>query len=253
MLGPANSNNATSDVLRQAEQLRDLSSRLLQAQDQERRRIARELHDSAGQLLTALGINLARIAQRVTESSPQVAKEAADSQHLVQQLSQEIRTMSYLLHPPLLDETGLSEAIRWYTQGLMERSALEIQLSIPEDLGRLPREMELVVFRLVQECLTNIHRHSGSKGAFIRISRQPESVSLVVEDQGNGIAPERLAAIQSQGSGVGIRGMRERLRQFGGRMDIESDQSGTKILFTIPLAENSLSKSEPTSEELQAL
>ena len=184
------------EVVRQSEQLRDLSSRLLQAQDQERRRIARELHDSAGQLLTALGINLARIAQRITSTTPALAKETVDSQQLVQQLSQEIRTMSYLLHPPLLDETGLSEAIRWYTQGLMERSGLDIQLTIPEDFGRLPREMELVIFRLVQECLTNIHRHSGSKSASIEISRQPGSVLLLVADEGKGISPERLAAIQ---------------------------------------------------------
>jgi len=225
------------EVLQQSEQLRDLSSRLMQAQDEERRRIARELHDSAGQLLTALGIHLSRITQRATENNSPLAKESNDSQKLVQQLSQEIRTMSYLLHPPLLDEVGLSEALGWYTEGLMERSGLEIRLEIPETFGRLPREMELVLFRLVQECLTNIHRHSESKSATITLARRDEdkTVSLKVQDQGKGIAQEKLAKIQSQGSGVGIRGMRERIRQFGGVMNIESDGTGTTISFTFPL------------------
>ena len=116
------------------------------------------------------------MAQHATAAgSPDLSKEAQDSQQLVQQLSQEIRTMSYLLHPPLLDEAGLSEALRWYIQGLTERSGLEIELDIPEDFGRLPREMELVMFRLVQECLTNIHRHSGSKVAAIGIARRVQA------------------------------------------------------------------------------
>jgi len=225
------------EVVRQSELLRDLSSRLLRAQDEERRRIARELHDSAGQLLTVLGINMARVAQQATQHSPQLAKDASDSQQLVQQLSQEIRTMSYLLHPPLLEEVGLSEALRWYAQGLTDRSGLEIKLNIPDDFGRLPREMELVMFRLVQECLTNIHRHSGSKVAIIEIARKSASVSLEVQDEGKGISPQRLTALQSQASGVGLRGMRERVRQFEGEMNIESSEKGTRIAFTIPLGE----------------
>ncbi len=223
------------EVIQQSEQLRDLSGRLMQAQDEERRRIARELHDSAGQLLTALGINLARIAQRAAENASLVTKEANDSQQLVQQLSQEIRTMSYLLHPPLLDEVGLSEALGWYTEGLMERSGLEVRLDIPDDFGRLPREMELVLFRLVQECLTNIHRHSDSKSAAITLLRAGKTVSIEIRDQGKGISPEKLAKIQSQGSGVGIRGMRERIRQFEGVMNIQSDGTGTTISFVFPM------------------
>ena len=227
----------TVEVIQQSEQLRDLSGRLMQAQDEERRRIARELHDSAGQLLTALGINLSRIAQRAAENASPVIKEANDSQQLVQQLSQEIRTMSYLLHPPLLDEVGLSEALGWYTEGLAERSGLNIRLEIPEDFGRLPREMELVLFRLVQECLTNIHRHSDSKSAAITLLRSSKNVSIQIRDQGKGISPEKLAKIQSQGSGVGIRGMRERIRQFEGVMDIQSNGTGTAISFAFPLPE----------------
>jgi PAS domain S-box-containing protein len=226
------------EVLKQSELLRSLSRRLMQAQDEERRRIARELHDSAGQILAALGMNLAQIVQKTRGSVPQLAKNAEDSQQLVQQLSQEIRTMSYLLHPPLLDEVGLSEALRWYIQGLMERSPLEIKLNVADDFGRLPREMELVMFRLVQECLTNIHRHSGSKRALISIWREARSVSLDVQDEGKGMSSEELSEIHSGGAGVGIRGMRERVRQFDGSMSIESDRRGTRISFRIPLADD---------------
>jgi PAS domain S-box-containing protein len=225
-----------ADVLSQSEQLRDLSRRLLQVQDEERRRIARELHDSAGQILAALGMNLARVAEHAKAGDSRLAEATDDSQQLVQQLSQEIRTMSYLLHPPLLDETGLSEAVRWYIHGLTERNGLDIDLSVAPDFGRLSREMELVMFRLVQECLTNIHRHSGSKHAAIRMGREGESVFLQVQDDGKGISRERLAEIKAKGSGVGITGMRERVRQFGGRMEIESNGSGTTISFTLPLA-----------------
>jgi signal transduction histidine kinase len=142
------------------------------------------------------------------------------------------------LHPPLLDETGLSEALRWYIQGLTERSGLEIALDVPADFERLSREMELVMFRLVQECLTNIHRHSGSKSASIRLARESDGVTLVVQDKGKGISAEKLSEIQSQGSGVGIRGMRERARHFGGHMLIESNHKGTKISFKFPTPKN---------------
>ncbi len=228
----------TTEVVQQAEQLRDLSSRLLQAQDEERRHIARELHDSAGQILTALGISLAQAVQELPPQAQLASRQMDESQHLVQQLSQEIRTMSYLLHPPLLDETGLSEALRWYIQGLSERSGLEITLEVPGDFERLSREMELVMFRLVQECLTNIHRHSGSKSAIIRVTRDRDSVTLEVQDKGKGISAQRLAEIQSQGSGVGIRGMRERARHFGGHMMIESNKNGTRISFQFPTPRN---------------
>jgi signal transduction histidine kinase len=125
-------------------------------------------------------------------------------------------------------------------QGLIERSGLNITLNIAEDFGRLPAEMELVVFRLVQESLTNIHRHSGSKTAYIRISRKPDLITLEVEDQGKGMSPEKLAEIQSRGSGVGIRGMQERVRQFEGAMKVESGSSGTRIVVTIPMKQHTL-------------
>jgi PAS domain S-box-containing protein len=224
------------EVLVQSEQLRELSHRLMQIQDNERRHIARELHDSAGQMLAALGMNLSSVVQHAKESAPQLAKEADEARELVRELSQEIRTTSYLLHPPLLDESGLSEALRWYIPGLKERSGLDIELAIPKDFGRLSHEMELVIFRVVQECLTNVHRHSGSKVAVIRIARDAQRVSLEVQDEGQGISPEKLAEIQSQRAGVGLRGMRERVLQLGGELRIESEGRGTKISVTFPVA-----------------
>jgi len=224
-----------ADILRQSDQLRELSWRLLRTQDEERRHIARELHDSAGQTLSVLGINLAQLVQKTGRTAPDLANDAEKIQETVQQLHREIRTASYLLHPPLLDESGLSSALSWYTQGLSERSGLEITLDIPHQFERLPGDMELLVFRLVQECLTNIHRHSGSKTAVIRIMREEDMLNVSVRDQGKGMSPAKLKEIQSQSAGVGIRGMRERLRQFQGTMDFESDSSGTRVLISIPI------------------
>jgi signal transduction histidine kinase len=223
-----------AEVVQQSEQLRELSNRLLQTQDDERRHIARDLHDSAGQIIAALGMNLASMTQHVRKN-PMLGKALDDSQTLVQQLNKEIRTTSYLLHPPLLDENGLPEAIRWYLHGLMERSGLSVDFNIADDFGRLSSEMELALFRIVQECLTNIHRHSESKTATIRLSRTVDSVALEIQDQGKGIPAEKLDGIHAQRSGVGITGMRERIRHFNGAMQIHSDSKGTKILVTLPL------------------
>jgi PAS domain S-box-containing protein len=220
------------EVLQQSEQLRELSSRLLQTQDDERRRIARDLHDSAGQVVTALGMHLASITQRALK--PEVRKAAQESLEMVRELSKEIRTVSYLLHPPLLEENGLSGAIQWYIQGLTERSDLKIDLHIPKDFGRLSDDTEVAVFRIVQECLTNIHRHSGSKTATIRLSNDGTDVSLEIQDEGKGIPAEKLAGIQTQRSGVGIAGIRERVRHLNGVMNIQSNSKGTKVSVTIP-------------------
>ena len=241
-----------AEILRQSEHVRELSWRLLRAQDEERRHIARELHDSAGQTLTVLGMNLVQFVQKTGRIAPEVAGEAETIQEMVQQLHRDIRTTSYLLHPPLLDESGLYSALSWYTQGLVERSALQIRLDMSEDFGRLPGDMELVVFRLIQECLTNIHRHAGSKMASIRIARDVGQVTVEVCDQGTGMPPERLAQVQTGASGVGIRGMRERLRQFKGEMKIESDSSGTRISVTIPVPNNAIAQDESSPESLQA-
>jgi PAS domain S-box-containing protein len=225
----------TQELERRNSELRELSGRLLESQDVERRHIARELHDSAGQTLAALGMSLSRLAQDAKNNPDQLAKGIEDAEGLVQHLTQEIRTTSYLLHPPMLDEVGISSALDWYVQGLAERSSLQIDLKVSENFGRLPPEMELLIFRLVQESLTNIHRHSGSKTALIRIEREGDNVQVKVEDQGRGMSPERLAEIQSRGTGVGIRGMRERVRHFLGDLVIESNGSGTRVYATLPL------------------
>jgi PAS domain S-box-containing protein len=230
------------EMARTAEQVRLLSGHLMQLQDAERRRIARELHDSSGQILTAIGLDLANLAEqaqseKIREVAPDLARQVEESQQLVQMLHKELRTTSYLLHPPLLDEAGLSSAIGWYVQGASERSGIVIDFDISQDFGRLPRELELVVFRVVQESLTNIHRHSASKRAAVLIARAPEAITIEIEDSGRGISPEQLAAVQAGASGFGIRAMRERLRPFGGELRITSSKSGTRVLVTIPLSE----------------
>jgi signal transduction histidine kinase/DNA-binding response OmpR family regulator len=240
-----------AEMLRQSKRVRELSWRLLRAQDDERRRIARELHDSAGQTLTVLGINLAQLVQRAGRIAPELASESERALEMVQQLHRDIRTTSYLLHPPLLDENGLYSALTWYVQGVADRSNLNITLDMSQDFGRLPREMELVVFRLVQECLTNIHRHSGSATASIRIARDQDLILAEVRDQGQGIAPHRLLEIQSGGSGVGIQGIRERLRQFEGEMKIESEKGGTRISVSIPAPALATKEEETSPDSIQ--
>lgn len=234
-----------------AEKIRiaDDMTRLMRVQDEERRRIARELHDSAGQTLTVLGLSLAKLVERAQVIAPELANEGKEIEEVVQQLHREIRTTSYLLHPPLLDECGLASALKCYIEGLAERSDVAITLFVADNVGRLPSAMELAIFRLVQECLTNIHRHSGSKTALIRVAREGESVRTEVRDHGKGMPPERLLNIQSHGSGVGIRGIRERIRQFHGEIKIESNGSGTSVIVSIPMPKERCSAD---TEPLQA-
>jgi PAS domain S-box-containing protein len=241
-----------TEVLKQAEGLRELSRQLMQAQDEERRRVARELHDSAGQLLASLGMNLASILKHANQGDPQLVGAAEEGERTVRQLTQEIRTVSYLLHPPMLEETGLPEALQSYIHGLRNRSGLDISLIMPQDFGRLPDEMELVIFRLVQECLTNVHRHSGSKVAVVRMSRAADRVSLEVQDDGKGMSVEKLSQIRAQGSGVGIAGMRERIRQFGGKFEIESTGAGTTMSFSLPLVKGSEPMRQGITHKVQA-
>lgn len=223
----------TQELERRNSELRELSARLLESQDAERRHIARELHDSAGQTLAALSICLGQLTADAKSNPAQLAQSIKQAEELVRDLNKEIRTTSYLLHPPLLDETGLSSALGWYVQGLKDRSDIDVHLSIPEDFQRLPADMELVIFRIVQESLTNVHRHSGSRTAAIEIARESDKIIVQIQDQGRGISAERLAQIRSQGTGVGISGMRERLRHFNGELIVESNGTGTKILATL--------------------
>jgi two-component system NarL family sensor kinase len=214
--------------------LRELSAKLLQLQDEERRRIARDLHDSAGQTLTVLGMNLGQLEQLAQSGNAQFTEKLQEAQELLQRVTQEIRTTSYLLHPPLLDESGIAAALRWYIDGLNQRTPLKIDLSISEDFGRLPRETELAMFRIVQESLSNVLRHSGSDVAIIRIKRHNSTVTLEVEDHGRGIAAEKLVALNEGGSGVGVRGMRDRVRHLSGEMKLESTDSGTTVSISLP-------------------
>lgn len=243
-----------TEILQQSDQLRELSGRLMFAQDEERRRIARELHDSAGQNLAALAMTVARLENDAKRDPARLSKSIKDAQDLIRSLTEEIRTTSYLLHPPMLDEMGLSSALRWYIEGLAERSGLSIELNIADGLGRLAPEVELAIFRLVQECLTNIHRHSGSKTAVIRIAREPDKIYAEVQDRGKGMSPERFAEVQSQGlgSGVGIRGMRERVRQSQGELIVDSNALGTKITAVFPAKRPAASEQGPISRHTVA-
>ncbi|PYX24638.1 MAG: hypothetical protein DMG87_03165, partial [Acidobacteria bacterium] len=235
-LGFLELNTDLTEQKRAEENLRTMSGRLLQLQDEERRRIARELHDSAGQMLVALDMNLATIQRDGANLNHGAARACAESLHLVQQLSKELRTISHLLHPPLLDEAGLPSAIRWFVEGFAERSKIPVALEIPQNLGRLSPEFETTIFRVVQEGLTNIHRHSGSSTAAIRISQGPEAIRLEISDRGKGIpAGVQLGLAGAGRSGVGIQGMRERLRQLGGHLEIQSRRTGTTILAVLPL------------------
>jgi len=217
--------------------LRRLSARLLQLQDEERRRIARELHDSVGQMLAALSMNLAGVRADIDLLTKTTAV-LTDSEDLVREMSKEVRTISHLLHPPLLDEAGLASALRWYVDGFAQRSKIEVDLDCPNDFGRLPRIVETAAFRLVQECLTNIHRHSGSPTAKIRLRHSDHEVTVEVEDRGKGIPADKLEEMASVGiPGVGITGMRERVRQLGGTLDIGSSGSGTTVRARLPVSE----------------
>jgi signal transduction histidine kinase len=204
-------------------------------QDEERRRIGRELHDSTAQLLAGASMSLA-LAQRLATGISEPAQRAlAESVALIAQCSQEIRTISYLLHPPLLDEVGLAAAVRWYADGFEKRSGILVDVETSAGLGRLPQDMETALFRIVQECLSNVHRHSGSTRVRIRVARDPEAVCLRVEDAGGGMAGLKALPDGDAAMGVGIMGMRERVRQLGGQLDIRSGATGTAVDATLPL------------------
>jgi two-component system NarL family sensor kinase len=216
--------------------LRTLSARLLQLQDEERRRFARELHDSVGQSLAGLTLNLSAVRTDI-ERLAKTANALSESEAIVQEMSKEVRTISYLLHPPMLDEAGLASALRWYVEGFTQRSKIQVEAEFPDDFGRLPQELETAVFRVVQECLTNIHRHSGSPTAKVSIARFNGLVRVEVSDRGKGIAPEKRHEMEASGTlGVGLRGMRERILQLGGNIKIDSNSPGTVVRVQVPVA-----------------
>lgn len=217
--------------------LRQLSARLLQLQDEERRRIARDLHDVTGQKIAVLSMSLDRLARLTEQRKPEAKETIKESRDLVSQIGEEIRTLSYLLHPPLLDECGLASAVHWYAEGFQKRSAIKLEVEVDADLPRLPSEAETTLFRVVQESLTNVHRYSGSPAAKIRISKNSGEVQLEIIDYGHGIkSGTAQAKLDGQAPlGVGIPGMRERLHQLGGELNVDFGTSGTRVVATLPI------------------
>jgi len=213
--------------------LRRLSVKLLRVQDEERRRIARELHDSLGQDLTAAKICIDMLAQESQADSPHLN----DARRLVDRCIADTRTLSHLLHPPLLDEAGLASAAKWYVESFGKRSGIRSQLDLPEHIHRLPIRMETALFRILQEALTNVHRHSGSRAVQVRIAIDNGRVILTVRDFGMGVPREILDRFWKTGNvGVGLAGIRERLKELDGFLEIESTVDGTLLRATIPLS-----------------
>ena len=214
-----------------------LTTRLLQLQDEERRRIARDLHDVTAQNLGAIAVNLAHLRRVVTDLPPEAQTLVTESVALADDVLQHIRTLSYLLHPPLLDQLGLAAALQWYISGFTKRSGVHVDLAIAPEIERLSPDIETALFRIVQESLTNIHRHSGSASARITLVKQGQNIGLHVKDQGVGMldeaSGETLDSVQRLG--LGILGMRQRVRQFGGTLDIQTGQHGTEIIATVPV------------------
>ena len=233
------------DYKRAEEALRQLSARLLLAQEEERRRIARELHDATAQSLAALAINLGVVQESSPGLKSKARKALADSFALVEKCIGEIRTISYLMHPPMLEELGLRSALRWYTKGFTKRSGIRVKLEMPRKLGDVSNDVALALYRIVQESLTNIHRHSGSRTATLRLVREPRRIIMSVADQGRGMKTEVVdnawgeAGPAESAHGVGIQGMRERVRQLGGQLQVQSSQKGTTVTVVLPLREES--------------
>jgi len=227
----------TNEALRVSElSLRQLSARLLKLQDEERRRIARDLHDTTGQKIAVLSMTLDRLAKLVDTRKADVKDALAESRDVVGKIGEEIRTLSYLLHPPLLDECGLASAVLWYAEGFKKRSGIHLSVSIDEELVRLTTDAETALFRVLQESLTNVHRYSGSPSAEIRIFQSASKVHLEIVDHGKGVkaGTERPAFAGAPTLGVGIPGMRERIRQLGGQLEVEFSNEGTRVYASLP-------------------
>ena len=223
------------------ESLRNLSARLLQLQDEERRRIARELHDTTGQSLAALAIHLSAVNERIAGKDPVASDILREALGLSQEASDQTRTLSYLLYPPTLDFSGLKSALEWFADGFTQRSKIKVDLDLALGEERVPQSLETALFRIVQESLTNMYRHSGGTLATVRGRRQGSTVSLEISDNGKGIPRELLASLGGSGGqvGVGIRGMRERARQLGGKLRIKSNDAGTTVMVVLPVPETS--------------
>jgi two-component system, NarL family, sensor kinase len=222
--------------------LRERSLRLIAVQDQERRRIARELHDCTGQTIAVLMMNLERLTQ-LANLGPEPTALLSESVALVEAMSKQVRTISYLLHPPLLDEIGLVAALQGLVEGFSQRSGIEASLQMDKSFSPLPSEMEISIYRIVQECLTNIHRHSGSPTVRIRVERLAAEIEIEVQDDGGGMPTEK----SRNGSGVGLLGMRERARQLGGSLEIKSNSKGTTVIARLSFPNGSAAGCAPAS------
>jgi signal transduction histidine kinase len=217
------------------EELREFSRRLYQSQDEERRRIARELHDSTGQKLAVLEMNLSRVKNSISTQARELESLLLQCSSLTRNISDELRTLSYLLHPPLLEECGLNTAIQWYVSGINQRSGLEVEVEISQELCRLSEEAELAIFRIVQASLTNVHLHSGAGKAKVKVEQNLDGVIVAVSDDGQGIPDGVLDhSSHTKSIGIGITGMRERVKQLGGCLEIQTGRSGTRVKATVP-------------------
>ena len=220
---------------------RNLSARLLTLQDEERRKFARELHDSVGQHLAAIKMAVSILDRKLPGDA--VVK---DCLMLADDAIAETRTISHLLHPPLLDEAGLNSATRWFVEGFASRSGIQVNLHIQDGIQRYEQTTELVLFRALQESLTNVHRHSGAKQADVTLTDSGDQVRLTVRDHGRGISPTTLQRLREEGTagGVGLTGMRERLREIGGKLEINSSARGTEIVVQVPSGRRAAAESK---------
>jgi signal transduction histidine kinase len=233
----AHAHTMAEDARRRQEEYQQLSGRLLTLQDEERRRLAIDLHESTGQRLAALTMNLDSVEGAGKALDARSRRALAESRSLAAQCAQEVRTFAYLLHPPLLDEVGLVSAMRWYAEGFTTRSGIQVVMNLG-NVGRLPRPIETALFRIVQESLTNVHRHASTSTASIRLMSTANTVVLEIQDQGRGLRDglrSEHGALLPTTLGVGIQGMRERIRQLGGMFDVEFTEQGTTVRVSVPV------------------
>jgi two-component system, NarL family, sensor kinase len=225
-----------SVILQRTAELQTLSLRLLKVQDEERRKLSRDLHDSTGQTLAALKIAVSFLQLSIKDDPSKMAL-VTDVADLADQAIEELRTMAYLLHPPLLDEVGFACAAEWYIEGFAKRSGVNLSMEIATHHERMPRSMEVALFRVLQESLTNVHRHSKAAHVTVCFRHQFEKVILEIRDDGCGIEGERLVRLRetSAETGVGLAGMRERMHELNGTLEIESEGRGTTIRAVVPL------------------
>jgi PAS domain S-box-containing protein len=248
VLGRLHLNTDATKLKRVEQQLRVVSGHLLNLRDEERRKLGRDLHDSAGQLLSMAKLNLSLAEEHFGSIHPRAAAYIAECSKLIDQALADVRTISYLLHPPLLEELGLTGVLPWYVSGFSERSRIKVTLDMPKGMGRLPRELELGLFRIVQECLTNVHRHSNSPTASISLSFAHKQVRLRVKDQGKGMTATKMeSGNQGKTAGVGLSGIRERVANLGGHMQIRSGDWGTAVEVVFPSTEVTF-EPEPESD-----